>query len=739
MLLVPLLVWAAVADSGSALELGPAPGVSPAEALVLAGQPVALDAEGRGRVAEQTELSAPGLRFYTVGDRAFYYPADFSLMTWPLAGPDRGVAAEIVAKDHDAESWAQSRTSTAPLETADASRRVRFVLAPGRWDLAILVPGFAPAFVSDVAVDGAAAAVELSRLARSALLKGRILDGRSGKAPARWTAWLRRVGTEPETEEARFFEDRPVAVDRPALEFGSLPTGNWELEVVAPGRGRRTTLVQAPRPRMVADVGDFYIAQSGGLRVALAFPSEVPNENFVVRLRRDALDPDGLALELGRKTVTPRAETIVVFEDLEPGPVRLAAESASGGVQRRELATVESGATVDVRLTFVPVRLHGRVRRGELPVSGALIQAGAPGGSEKEISTTSDDLGEYSLRFWAAADQVFLTTLDGERGGTLPFAETVALREGEDDVPHDIQLPGGEIRGSVRDAETGAPISGANVRFSSSSTPEETSEYVLHFEYGDMSDREGRFSLRNLPPNPIDVEVSHDGYSPRKLPAIEPTPEGAELDVRLEKGLRLVGTVRDETGSPVAGATVAMDPDPESYFFTRTTTSTAAGEFQFESLAAGEHLLAVLKCGATLVLRPVTLPPASPEAAEHREDFRLEPELPPIAVHVEDDLGAPIPNMTLQWAVGGIPIPFSDFDRAARGCGRASAPDAEGNLSLRGLPRGPIAALVPAEERVLSTFTNDGSQMLWTIRIPRVPEGEAPNHNPHDATAPPAR
>src|SRR5262245_44315062 len=171
MLLAPFLIAAAVTDAASVLELAPAPGAAPEATLVLAGEPVALDSGGRARVPAPPVLDAPGLRFYTVGDRAFYYPADFALVTWRVTGPDRTGEAQIVAKEHGTETWDTALTATAPVEIADAARHVRFVLPPGQWDLALLVPGWAPAFASDVRVDGAAAGVAPTRLARSARLK----------------------------------------------------------------------------------------------------------------------------------------------------------------------------------------------------------------------------------------------------------------------------------------------------------------------------------------------------------------------------------------------------------------------------------------------------------------------------------------------------------------------------------------------------------------------------------------
>jgi hypothetical protein len=704
-MLLALLLLSGAADA--ATTLAPAPGAPPAAGV---------------------ELSTPGFRFYRIGDRTFYYPADDTLMTWPLPGLDRADEAEVVAKDHASDSWERSRTFAAPVESAEALRTVRFALAPGAWDLAILIPGRTPAFLANVRPDGEPRTLPPAKLGRSARLKARILAARSGKTPEKWSARVRRVDPDEDPDEARFFATRAIASGGAALDFSSLPPGSWDLDVVVPGTGRRGTLVSAPKAGSVADLGDFYISEAGRLRVTLAFPSEVPAETFVVRVARQASDPDPQEIPVEKKTVAAQAETHVAFENVEPGLVIVRGESASGEIERSDRTEVRSAETAEVRLTFVPVTLYGRVRRGDAGVPDATVRA-AVGMMGKNPAATSDELGDYSLRFWAAGNDVFLTTTVS--GSDLPFDESVPLEPGATEVQHDVQLPAGEIRGVVRDASTGAPIRGASVHFSNT-VPRDGRNPAVRFKSGVDTDADGRFSLTNLSSDPIDVEVKNDGYSPAKYPNVVPMPDAAELDIRMEKGVHLVGTVTDPAGSPVAGATVGIDPDAEGYFFTQTTSTTAAGEFEFRNLGPGAHLLGVLQCGFTLVLRAVSLDPPTGDAPEPRLDVQLSPELSPVTLHVEDEAGRPYVGVSTWLAVDGVVLPLSDFDRAARRCGQTPMTDAEGNQILRGLPRGTLSSLDFDTHQPVSSFANDGTQTLWTIRTPR-------GNNPRDATASPAR
>src|SRR5262245_26277764 len=353
-MLLALLLLAAASD---AITLAPAPGALP---------------------VPNVELSTPGFRFYRIGDRAFYYPADDTLVTWPLPGLDRvdGAEAEVVVKGHLSDSWEKSRTFAAPVEKADGARSVRFALAPGAWDLAILAPGFEPVFLGNVRPEGESRTLPPAKLARAARLKGRIREARSGKAPEKWSARVRRVAGGPDEGEAtRFFATRPIQSDRAALDFSSLPAGAWDLDVVVPGIGRRATLVRAPKPGSVADLGDFYVSMAGRLRVTLAFPYELPRESFAVRIARPALDATQPYIPVEKKPAVPKAEALVEFENVEPGVVVVRVESASGEIERTERTEVRSGETAEVRQTFYPVTLHGRVKRGEAGLPDATVRA----------------------------------------------------------------------------------------------------------------------------------------------------------------------------------------------------------------------------------------------------------------------------------------------------------------------------------------------------------------------------
>ena len=147
-MLAAALFALAVGEAAAPIPLAPAPGAAPSASIVLGGHAVALDKDGRASVPPDTALSAPGLRFYRPAEDGpvFYFPSNDTLVLWPLSGPEHAARAEIVVKAADATTWEHAPAFEAPVEVRNGKAGVRFVVSAGKWDAAILVPGFAPAF-----------------------------------------------------------------------------------------------------------------------------------------------------------------------------------------------------------------------------------------------------------------------------------------------------------------------------------------------------------------------------------------------------------------------------------------------------------------------------------------------------------------------------------------------------------------------------------------------------------------
>jgi hypothetical protein len=727
MALLPGLFLAASPEA-ALVSVAPAPGAPVAAAIVVSGATVALDASGRAEIPAGASPSAEGLRFSASdtdpgdpGGQAgiLYYPDTSALASWRLPGIEASGTASVVMKEHDGGSWENARSLAAPLEKTADGRRVRFAIPPGIWDAAIVVPGFAPAFVVelDVYEDDETLRVAASKLQPAARVTARVLDARTGRPPERWKAWISRVGGHRDDEETKFFDGRPVTEDGGALDFASLPVGDWDLRVEAWGRsrGRVRSAVKAPKPRERTNLGDLYLTDPGALRIAVGFPTEIPDRTFSCWAAR--LPPGGGAYEiLASKEFEPEASSAILFSDLETGPVTIQCGDRRD-IYDQAAATIVAGETTEVVFSFSPVRLSGYVRRGDDGVSGATVTAVISGPDELKVETKSDDLGAYALVVWPAREAIVLQTTPPE--DRLPFAETLAVEAGAGQIEHDVLLPSRSIRGVVRDKETGAVLAGADVAFSG--PLEAKGAEWGRFSTSAKSDDEGRFRLGNLLDQPLDVEVTLDGYAPSTMKEVRPTPEGAEIEVSLEKGNRLTGLVVDELGAPVANVAVGLDVDSGGDYVQRTETTSASGEFDFGAVASGPHLLTAFRCGSVFALEAIDV--AAYESDPPPRVLRLRPAGAPIELQVLDEDGAPVPELVFRWTVGGLTVPMEDWATAAQACGQAFRTDAQGKLRLHGFPAGVIGA-VSLDRVPLGTFPNDGSGRSWTLRLRLEEENE---------------
>ncbi len=716
------LLAAAALEAATPLPLAPAPGAPAASAIVIAGQPLRLDAAGRGQIPADASPVSEKLRFYRVSpasgsEQILYYPSDHALASWSLEDVRTSAGATVVIKDSE-EGWENAHDHPAPLETAGDGRRVRFAIAPGTWDVAVVVPGYAPAFVLglDVYDDDETLAVAAVKLARAGRVTARILDARTGKPPDRWEAFVSGAGADADTEETKFFAGRPISKGTPALDFASLPVGGWEVRVVAPGRSEPHVAARVPNAGALVELGDVYVTDFGKLRVVLEFPDEVPGGTFDVQVLRPGAESEDEAVLLASRKAKARRDATLDFDGIEPGEVRVEAFNVDESISQHATAVIEPDRIAQARVVFRRVTLHGTVRRGDRIVTGAQLQAkttSGPVAMEGLVPAVSDELGMYAFELWGGSDSLTVRTRPPDQ--KIGYTELVAVDPDASDVLHDVELPAGEIRGVVRDASTGLAIAGADVRIATAGPEDDAKEpaYLL----GASTDAEGRFRLADLEENEeVDLEVTHDGYTPVRQYSIRPRPGGSPLDVRLEPGIRLSGRVVDEWGVPLPGVTVGLDV-VNGQDFARTATTGRDGLYAFTGVADGSHVLGVFGCGRTIVLRRFSVDAfVQDEGESHTENVQVPREGSPLDVRIEKSDGTEA-NAVVRFEINGIPLPLNDWYEAAKRCGIY---DEIGwsRMILHGFPRGTITAFSPSSPVVYGTFDNDGLQSTWTIRLP---------------------
>jgi len=126
--------------------------------------------------------------------------------------------------------------------------------------------------------------------------------------------------------------------------------------------------------------------------------------------------------------------------------------------------------------------------------------------------------------------------------------------------------------------------------------------YESNREWQPVADAKGAFTVEIPGPGVYVVEASADGYAISKSePANTDTDLGKELRIQLSTGVSLSGTVVDEAGRPINGATVLARsqfgkvlPVSSAKLSSGAGVATADGRFRFEHLSPGKETIRAL-------------------------------------------------------------------------------------------------------------------------------------------------
>ena len=197
---------------------------------------------------------------------------------------------------------------------------------------------------------------------------------------------------------------------------------------------------------------------------------------------------------------------------------------------------------------FPPVRTIVKVvDESGSPIEGATVSylnwdyTGIdPASDVREGTTNADGVFEKKLPW---GDYQFSVTKQRlvNIGSTVVY---IRVKEGNPDREVQFTLkPGGTIRGSIRSSETGQPIGDALI--------------VLDTSAITRSFADGSFRLEPVPFGERIIKVRKPGFGDRHVTLnVSEKTFSQELDVELDDGWQIVGTIVDEAGRPVEGAQV---------------------------------------------------------------------------------------------------------------------------------------------------------------------------------------
>ncbi|MGA2035357.1 MAG: carboxypeptidase-like regulatory domain-containing protein, partial [Thermoguttaceae bacterium] len=220
--------------------------------------------------------------------------------------------------------------------------------------------------------------------------------------------------------------------------------------------------------------------------------------------------------------------------------------------------------------------------------------------------------------------------------------QPAGVRAGRGNAATPAKVPPGELAGTVADA-SGKPLAGVSVE-------------VWTWCPGDKTatDRQGRFILKNLGSEPVEIRFSKQGFCPWYNP-VQPT--GVEMHVKLSNKTYFEGDVKGPDGKPLGNALIRADSGPKQ----NPQVSITSVWTETRSDPSGHYRLYVMPDKYVIHVRvpkvgvariPQTL---IGDGEAKKLDINLAPGLTFRAIAVDSQSGDPIANVRLSnWRHKGI-------------------------------------------------------------------------------------
>ena len=343
------------------------------------------------------------------------------------------------------------------------------------------------------------------------------------------------------------------------------------------------------------------------------------------------------------------------------------------------------------------------------PVPRAAVTVGA---SQDVPLALTDDRGEATVGL-AGSDSLVYQAIAEDR--SLAWTAPLGPEAGDAGAPLTVEVrlkPPAEIAGRVTDAATGSPVAGAAVWY----RPGEQTR----------SGPGGAFVLRAwLYQGQAQVSIAADGYQATTATVTAERLRAADgVDIVLAPSALLRGDVVDDSGSPVAGAWLRIEPSGRGGVW-----SIGPGQWQATSAADGSFFFAGAASGHAYRIRaeangyaPTTVAiPASPAGAA-RAPVRVALTRGRLVQGIiADPQGVPIPGAE----VALLPVAATgdggySWSASAR---RTSTTDARGAFEFPGTPPGrhELTANHPDHVRVLAAAfdvpSGEGAKDLGTLTL----------------------
>lgn len=248
-----------------------------------------------------------------------------------------------------------------------------------------------------------------------------------------------------------------------------------------------------------------------------------------------------------------------------------------------------------------PVRMFGRVTRGDAPAAGYRVVAIGDGASllQELKSARADASGSYEITLDHAGDvTVIVSRDDSGRGGAERFVRVPEVPQFE----LDLRVPTGTIRGHVLGPDR-RPLVDVGVQLSAARESSSSLLFsMMRTQAHVVTDESGAYEHADLEPGTYTVAAGGAAFQFQNEAnaqygramrtgievAADATVDGVDLVLPLPG--KLTGTVKDMSGLPVAGATVFVrDASGEPLTRLSSVTTDAAGRFVYAGVGPGVY------------------------------------------------------------------------------------------------------------------------------------------------------
>ncbi|MEU6766379.1 MFS transporter [Streptomyces sp. NPDC046853] len=278
--------------------------------------------------------------------------------------------------------------------------------------------------------------------------------------------------------------------------------------------------------------------------------------------------------DAGTPAATPSAATAAPATDEQPVMASVGVHTETGPEGTQKLAAVASSAAGEaLPQTFgggTPV--HGFVRGAEsTPVPRAAVTLISLAGRQLGRAVAQGD-GSYAVDAPGAGSYVLIASADGFQ----PQASTIVVSD--EALNYDILLSGTSgLSGVVRASDGKLPVAGAMV--------------IVTDVRGDvlatgLTGEQGEFTFAELVPGQVTIAVNAAGHRPMALPVEVGAVGVTRVEVELNSGSQVLGTVRAK-GGPLNDARVTLVDAAGNVVATATTGSD--GAYAFSDLDSGEY------------------------------------------------------------------------------------------------------------------------------------------------------